>query len=56
MLVILFHAFFNWLSVSEAGGQFIAILMSVPVILWAIYLCGSTGLRMRPTQVQKQVA
>lgn len=38
LLVILFHAFFNWLSVSEAGGQFVAPLMSVPIILWALYV------------------
>lgn len=43
LLVILFHAFFNWLSVSEAGGQFAAILMSVPVIAWALYVVRRYG-------------
>jgi len=43
LLVILFHAFFNWLSVCEAGGQFVAILMSLPVILWALYLVRRYG-------------
>jgi hypothetical protein len=38
LLVILFHIFFNWLSVSEAGGQYVGILMTVPVILWSIYV------------------
>jgi membrane protease YdiL (CAAX protease family) len=38
LLVILFHVFFDWLSASEAGGQFIGILMSAPVILWSIYV------------------
>lgn len=36
-IVIVFHAFFNWLSVSEAGGQFVAPLMSVPMIVWAFF-------------------
>jgi len=53
--VILFHAFFNWLSVSEAGGQFVAILMSVPVILWAIFLVRRYGPD-NAAPVQKQVA
>jgi membrane protease YdiL (CAAX protease family) len=38
LLVVLFHVFFNWLSVSEAGGQFVGFLMTAPVILWAIYV------------------
>jgi membrane protease YdiL (CAAX protease family) len=37
-IVILFHVFFNWLSVSEAGGEYVAILMSVPIVAWAIYV------------------
>jgi membrane protease YdiL (CAAX protease family) len=37
-LVILFHVFFNWLSVSEAGGAYTAILMSAPMVAWAIYV------------------
>lgn len=37
-IVIVFHAFFNWLSVSEAGGQFVAPIMSIPVILWAFFI------------------
>lgn len=38
LMAILFHVFFNWLSVSEAGGQWVAIIMSAPVIAWAIYV------------------
>jgi membrane protease YdiL (CAAX protease family) len=43
LLVILFHVFFNWLSVSEAGGQFVAILMSAPMIAWAIFVVRRYG-------------
>jgi hypothetical protein len=43
LLVILFHAVFNWLSVSEAGGQFVAVLMTVPVIGWARYVVRRYG-------------
>ena len=43
LLVILFHAVFNWLSVSEAGGQFVAVLMTVPVIGWALYVVRRYG-------------
>jgi membrane protease YdiL (CAAX protease family) len=43
LLVILFHAFFNWLSVSEAGGQFVAVLMTIPMIGWALYVVRRYG-------------
>jgi len=43
LLVILFHAFFNWLTVSEAGGDFTGIIMSIPVILWAIFVVRRFG-------------
>jgi len=43
-IVIVFHAFFNWLSVSEAGGQFVAPLMSVPVVLWAFFIPRKYGM------------
>lgn len=55
LLVILFHAFFDWLSASEAGGQFVAILMSVPVILWALYVVRRYGPE-NAAPVEKQVA
>jgi membrane protease YdiL (CAAX protease family) len=43
LLVILFHAVFNWLSVSEAGGQFGAPFMSAPMVLWALYVVRRHG-------------
>ena len=43
LMAVLFHAIFNWLSVSEAGGQFSAVLMSIPLILWAIYVMRRYG-------------
>jgi len=55
LLVILFHAFFGWLSASEAGGQFVAILMSVPVILWALYVVRRYGPE-NVAPMEKQVA
>ena len=55
LLVVLFHAFFNWLSVSEAGGKFVAPLMSVPVILWALYVPRRYGLE-NVAPITKQVA
>lgn len=36
LMVILFHAFFNWLSVSEAGGPYVAIIMGAAAVFWAI--------------------
>jgi hypothetical protein len=54
LLVVLFHAFFNWLTVSEAGGRFVAVLMSAPVIVWAIYVVRRYGSE-NATPVQKQV-
>lgn len=43
LLVILFHAFFNWLSVSEAGGPSTGTVMSIPVILWALFVVRHYG-------------
>lgn len=37
-IVILFHAVFNWLTSNEAGGPFGAAILSVAVILWALYI------------------
>ena len=42
-IVIIFHAVFNWLSVSEAGGQLAAGVMSAPLILWALYVARRYG-------------
>jgi membrane protease YdiL (CAAX protease family) len=43
LLVTLFHIFFNWLSVSEAGGQYVAIIMTMPLILFSIYVVRNYG-------------
>ena len=43
LLVILFHAFFNWFSTSSAGGASAGIVMSIPVILWAIFVVRRYG-------------
>jgi membrane protease YdiL (CAAX protease family) len=37
-IVIIFHAVFNWLTANEAGGQFAATILSVAIILWALYI------------------
>lgn len=42
-IVIIFHAVFNWLSVSEAGGQLAASIMSAPIVLWALYVARRYG-------------
>jgi membrane protease YdiL (CAAX protease family) len=55
LLVILFHAFFNWLSVSEAGGASVGIVMSLPVILWAIFVVRRYGPE-NAAPVRRQVA
>jgi len=54
-IVIVFHAFFNWLSVSEAGGQFVAPMMSIPVVLWAFFIPRKFGME-NCAPIQKQVA
>jgi membrane protease YdiL (CAAX protease family) len=38
LVAILFHAVFNWLAVSEAGGQFTGPIMTVPIIIWALII------------------
>jgi membrane protease YdiL (CAAX protease family) len=43
LLVALFHAFFDWLSTSQAGGAAVGIVMSVPVILWALFVVRRYG-------------
>jgi len=45
LMVVLFHAVFNWLSVSEAGGQFAPIIMTVPIIIWALIIPRRYGSR-----------
>ena len=55
LIVIIFHAFFNWLSVSEAGGQFVAAIMTVPVIVWALFIPRTYGIE-NCAPVEKQTA
>jgi hypothetical protein len=38
LMAILFHAVFNWLAVSEAGGQLAGPIMTVPIIAWALII------------------
>jgi membrane protease YdiL (CAAX protease family) len=54
LIVVLFHAIFNWLSVSEAGGQFAAILMSAPIILWGLIIPRRYGLE-NAAPIKKQI-
>ena len=54
-IAILFHAVFNWLSVSEAGGQFAAGIMSAPMVLWALYVARRYG-QENAAPVVKQMA
>jgi len=55
LLVILFHAFFNWLSTSDAGGTSAGIVMSIPVIVWAIFVVRRYGPE-NAAPVQRQIA
>jgi membrane protease YdiL (CAAX protease family) len=55
LIVILFHIFFNWLSVSEAGGKYVAIIMTMPVILWSIYVVRKYG-QENVAPIEKQIA
>jgi membrane protease YdiL (CAAX protease family) len=54
LIVVLFHAISNWLSVSEAGGQFAAILMSAPIILWGLIIPRRYGLE-NAAPIKKQI-
>jgi uncharacterized protein len=54
-IVIIFHAVFNWLTANEAGGQFGAAILSVGVILWALYIPRRYGME-NAAPLAKQVA
>jgi uncharacterized protein len=54
-MAILFHAVFNWLAVSEAGGQFAGPIMTVPVIVWALIIPRKYGVE-NCAPVPKQIA
>jgi membrane protease YdiL (CAAX protease family) len=55
LIVIIFHAIFNWLTANEAGGQFAGIILSVVVILWALYIPRRYGMK-NAAPFEKQVA
>ena len=55
LLVILFHGFFNWLSVSDAGGAFAPMIMTIPVIVWALLIPRLYGME-NASPVKKQTA
>jgi len=38
LMVVIFHAFFDWLSVSDAGGQYAAMIMGATAIAWAVFV------------------
>jgi membrane protease YdiL (CAAX protease family) len=54
LMVIIFHALFDWLSVSDAGGQYAAMIMGATAIAWAVFVMiryGAANL----SPVEKQV-
>jgi uncharacterized protein len=54
-IVILFHGVFNWLTANEAGGQFSGAILSIAVILWALYIPRRYGVENAAT-LARQVA
>jgi len=54
-IVIIFHAMFNWLTANEAGGQFAATILSVGIILWALYIPRRYGME-NAAPLARQVA
>jgi membrane protease YdiL (CAAX protease family) len=55
LLVVLFHALFNWLAVSEAGGPLAPYIMTAPMILWALFVPRRYGLE-NVAPLTKQIA
>ena len=43
LMVVLFHGLFNFFSVSEAGGESAAIVMSAVVVFWAVRVVNVYG-------------
>jgi uncharacterized protein len=52
---VIFHAVFNWMTANEAGGQFAPIILSVAVVLWALYIPRRFGMQ-NAAPSAKQVA
>jgi uncharacterized protein len=55
LIVMVFHAVFNWLTSNEAGGQYAAIILSVAVILAALYIPRRYGME-NAAPLAKQIA
>ncbi len=55
LMVVLFHALFNWLSVSEAGGDGVAIIMGAEAVFWAVRVMKVYGPE-NLSPIEKQVA
>ena len=55
LIVMIFHAVFNWLTANEAGGQFAATFLSVAIILWALYIPRRYGIE-NAAWVPRQIA
>jgi membrane protease YdiL (CAAX protease family) len=55
LMVIIFHALFDWLSVSEAGGQYAAMIMGATAVAWAVFVMVRYGAA-NLAPVEKQTA
>jgi len=54
LIVVLFHGLFDFLSVSSAGGKFAPIIMSAPIVFWAVRIVHVHG-KANLAPVEKQV-
>jgi membrane protease YdiL (CAAX protease family) len=54
LMVIIFHGLFDFLSVSSAGGEMAAIVMSAPIVFWAVRIVHVHG-KANLAPVEKQV-
>jgi membrane protease YdiL (CAAX protease family) len=43
LMIVIFHAWFNYLAVSQAGGDFAPILMSALMVFWAVRIVNGFG-------------
>jgi membrane protease YdiL (CAAX protease family) len=53
LMVVLFHGLFDFLSVSSAGGEFAPVVMSAPIVFWAVRLVHVHG-KANLSPVEKQ--
>lgn len=54
LMIVLFHGLFNFFSVSEAGGESAAIIMSAVIVFWAVRVVNVYG-RQNLAPVEKWV-